>query len=118
MLGSTSKSGRNSIASISASSMISTRSSARSALKLRDNRVKREQNPRRGHYNGLSLPQRLVARMAAAANLAIENVLLGPGRAAEPSAGRRHALEESLGLTVDDLPRGWRPASPALAAAL
>ena len=27
-------------------------------------------------------------------------------------------LEESLGLTVDDLPRGWRPASPALAAAL
>jgi hypothetical protein len=29
------------------------RSSARSALKLRDNRVKREQNPRHGHYNGL-----------------------------------------------------------------
>src|SRR4029077_18641026 len=54
MLGSTSKSGRNSIASISASSMISMRSSARSALKLRDNRVKREQNPRHGHYNGLN----------------------------------------------------------------
>jgi hypothetical protein len=34
--------------------MISMRSSARSALKLRDNRVKREQNPRHGHYNGLS----------------------------------------------------------------
>ena len=33
--------------------MISMRSSARSALKLRDNRVKREQNPRHGHYNGL-----------------------------------------------------------------
>jgi hypothetical protein len=31
---------------------ISMRSSARSALKLRDNRVKREQNPRHGHYNG------------------------------------------------------------------
>jgi hypothetical protein len=54
MLGSTSKSGRNSIASISASSMISMRSSVRSALKLRDNRVKREQNPRHGHYNGLT----------------------------------------------------------------
>ena len=27
-------------------------------------------------------------------------------------------LEESLGLTVDDLPRGWRSASPALAAEL
>jgi hypothetical protein len=34
--------------------MISMRSSARSALKLRDNRVKREQNPRHGHYNGLN----------------------------------------------------------------
>ena len=44
-------SGRNSIASISASSTISMRSSARSALKLRDNRVKREQNPCHGHYN-------------------------------------------------------------------
>ena len=40
-------------ATITASSMISMRSSARSALKLRDNRVKREQNPRHGHYNGL-----------------------------------------------------------------
>jgi hypothetical protein len=29
-------------------------STALSALKLRDNRVKREQNPRHGHYNGLS----------------------------------------------------------------
>jgi hypothetical protein len=34
--------------------MISMRSSARSALKLRNNRVKREQNPRHGHYNGLT----------------------------------------------------------------
>jgi hypothetical protein len=39
--------------------MISMRSSARSALKLRDNRVKREQNPRHGHYNGLSSSARL-----------------------------------------------------------
>src|SRR4249920_3244082 len=58
MLGSTSKSGRNSIASISASSMISMRSSARSALKLRDNRVKREQKPPHGHYNGLTQESR------------------------------------------------------------
>ena len=34
--------------------MISMRSSVRSALKLRDNRVKREQNPRHGHYNGFA----------------------------------------------------------------
>jgi hypothetical protein len=36
--------------------MISMRSSARSTLKPRDNRVKREQNPRHGHYNGLMHP--------------------------------------------------------------
>ena len=52
---STSKSDRNSIASISASSMISMRSSAPSASKPHDNRAKREQNPRYGHYNGLNL---------------------------------------------------------------
>ena len=41
--------------------MISMRSSARSALKLRDNRVKREQNPRHGHYNGLTHESRETA---------------------------------------------------------
>ena len=48
-----SKSDRNSIASINASSMISMLSSAPSASKPHDKGVKREQNPRYSHYNGL-----------------------------------------------------------------
>jgi hypothetical protein len=39
--------------------MISMPSFAPSASKPRDNGAKREQNPRYGHYNGLSLPTRL-----------------------------------------------------------
>src|SRR5271169_4695900 len=54
MLESTSKSDLSSIASTSASSMTSMPSSALSASKPRDTRAKREQNPRHGHYNGLT----------------------------------------------------------------
>jgi hypothetical protein len=53
ILESTSKSDLSSIASINASLMTSTPSSAPSASKPRDTRAKREQNPRHGHYNGL-----------------------------------------------------------------
>src|ERR1700746_2151011 len=49
------KSGLNSTASITASSMTLTHSSRRSASSpLHDNTAQREQNPHSGHYNGLT----------------------------------------------------------------
>src|SRR6266403_5827147 len=53
MPGSKPKGDHNSIASTSASSTISTRSSTPSASKPRDSTLKREQNPRYRHDNGL-----------------------------------------------------------------
>src|SRR5438552_9459375 len=54
MPGSISKSDPSSIASISASSMISTPSSAPSVSKRHNKTAKREQNPHYSHYNGLT----------------------------------------------------------------
>src|SRR5207253_6870880 len=51
---STSKNDLNSTASISVSSMTSTRLYGPSASKQRDNTAKREQNPHYGHHNGLN----------------------------------------------------------------
>src|SRR5215510_14440504 len=53
MLGSNPKGHRNSTASTSMSSTISTPCSERSASKPRDSNLKREQNPRYRHDNGL-----------------------------------------------------------------
>src|SRR5438552_13586651 len=55
MPGSISKSDPSSIASISASSMISTPSSAPSVSKRHNKTAKREQNPHYSHYNGLNM---------------------------------------------------------------
>src|SRR5262249_42964518 len=62
----------NSIASISASSTISTPSSELSASKPRDSALKREQNPRYEHDNGLrhALPHQPPALVSAAARVA------------------------------------------------